>query len=196
MKIKAEKIVTVSELENILKNFTVIEGMAVIAHIDQMTMPRVLKKDRDTKEPFTDKVEKFSSYSILLNTKYEQAIANRKAKEDAKGLETGAYDKGINTMPLDFSQSKNIFLGYYDKKGVGQLPVIVTRPNTAKTAPKTVTKYFLNGKIVDKNSLPNVLPVPSKPTNQGVNEKIVWRNVYLGNILALSLDGTKYVVQK
>lgn len=176
--------VTLSELEAILANIEITKGMANFAFIEQLTEPKCLKKDRKTGLPFTGQINKLSLVSVILNTEYEKVVTNQLAREDKDKSE---YQKGQNTMPI-VKCEKNNFFGYYEGKAV-----IEYKPNQG-TTPQTA--YYLNGKLTEKNDLPDVLPTTSKATNQGTDKEILWRKLYLKNVLSISINGTKYEVIK
>ncbi len=174
-------IITRNELVNILK--TTPNGIGTIANITQYTQPKVTKKDRDTKEPFTSDLRKLTVLKVLLNTAYENGVKNQLKREDKEETE---YKKGINTMPIDKSESSNNFFGTYYGK-----PVIEYRPMENS---KPRTKFLLDGKVTSKEKLPNVLPVRSKATNQGTEKEIHWRKLYVSNIRKITINGTRYKV--
>lgn len=174
-------IITRNELVNILK--TTPNGIGTIANITQYTEPKVTKKDRDTKEPFSGRINKLTVLKVLLNTSYENGVKNQLKREDKAETE---YKKGTNTMPLDKSESSNNFFGTYYGK-----PVIEYRPMENS---KPRTKFLLNGKVTSKDKLPNVLPISSKATNQGTDKEIHWRKLYVSNIRKITINGTRYKV--
>lgn len=177
------KRVTLGQLVNILENIQVVEGMGLMAGITQHTTPKVTKKCRDTKEPNPyEEITKLTVQSILLNTDYETGVTNQLERE---GKESSEYKKGANTMPVEF-KGKNQFIGWYK----GQ-PVLQYRPHE-KSYPRT--KYFADGKLIDKNKLPNVLPKSYKPSNQGTDKQIHWRKLYLKNVRKLTIMGETYKV--
>ena len=175
------KKVTSNELETLLSKITLIKGMSVIASVLQLTEPKTTKKDRVTKEPFKGMVEKLSKVSIFLNTEYVKGVENQLEREQKSKEE---YNKGINTMPIDKSDSENNFFGFFRGKGV-----IEYRPNT-QIKPKT--QFYLNGKKVEKSSLPDVLPIERKATNQGTDKEIFWRKLYVSNVIEITINGITY----
>jgi hypothetical protein len=169
------KFVTVSELQTALNNTTILSEMASFGSVIQLTEPKCNKKDRVTKEPFIGKIQKLSYLpSIIVNSKYDTQYQNKLDKE-GNGEK---YVAGKNTMPLELSEN-NDFYGTYYGKGVIQY-----RPNPNQNS-KPVTYWFLNGKLVDKNDLPDVLP-KSYPST------IVWRKLYVKNIIQLKLGKVAY----
>jgi len=177
----ATTIITRNELVNILK--TTPNGIGTIANITQYTEPKVTKKDRDTKEPFSGRINKLTVLKVLLNTEYQNGVKNQLKREDKAETE---YKKGTNTMPLDKSESSNNFFGTFYGK-----PVIEYRPMENS---KPRTKFLLDGKVTSKDKLPNVLPVRSKATNQGTDKEIHWRKLYVSNIRKITINGTRYKV--
>ena len=176
------KFVTLSQFEEVLSNITIIKGMANFATVLQLTEPKTTKKCRDTKEAFLGTVEKLSTVSIILNTDYVRGVENQLEREN-QGKDK--YKKGTNTMPIDKCENNNFFGTF---RGA---PVLEYRPNTNKNLiPET--KYFLNGQVVDKKSLPNVLPTVSSASNQGTEKEIFWRKLYLKNVIELTFNNQTY----
>ena len=153
--------VTTKELTAVLLNTP--NSIGSFAQILQFTEPKTLKKDRDTKEAFSSTIKKLTSLTVLLNTEYE---------------------KGINTMPIDFENSLNEFCGFFKNE-----PVIQYRPFDNS---KAKVKYFLESKLIEKSKLPNVLPTENKATNQGTEKEIFWRKLYVANIRKIKLNGIVY----
>jgi hypothetical protein len=174
--------VTTTELNEVLANIEQVSNIGNIVHITQYTAPKTTKKCRDTKEPFNGSVNKLSNLSILLGLKYEKVVTNQLAKE---GKDESEYKKGYNTMPIEFG-SKNDWFGHFKGQAVIQY-----KPNGNS---KAKTKYVLNSKMIDKGNLPNVLPTPSKATNQGTDKEVLWRKLYTKGIRRISINGQKYKV--
>ena len=176
-----KNLVNTQELTQILLSLP--NGIGSIASITQITTPKCTVKCRDTKIPFTDEIRKESQVSVIVATDYERNVVNQLNRE---GKDETEYKKGENTMPLDFSVSQNTWVGLFEGKGVIQY-----RPNpNEKTKP--FTQYYLNKVAIDKAKLPNVLPVPTEPKNQGTDKKILWRKLYISNIKAIKIHGKIY----
>ena len=174
--------VTELELANILANMDTNNiNYSIFANVVQLTEPQVLKKCRDTKEPFKSKIQKFTVLDVMFNTKYENRVHNQLKRENKDKSE---YKKGNNTMPIDKSKSKNNFFGtYYGKNVIEYSPRSNSKPSVT---------YFLDGKKVEKIDLPNVLKKPSKPKNQGTDKAIVWRKLYLKNVITITIKDKTY----
>ena len=127
-------------------------------------------------------IEKASMVNILLNSDYAVRVLNQLGREEKPKED---YKEGRNTMPLEMSENNNFF-GTYNGKGV-----IRYSPNPNPKL-KTKTQYYLNGVKVEKDSLPNVLPVVRKASNQGTSKEIIWRKVYTSNIIQITLGGVTY----
>ena len=173
--------VTTNELTNIL--LALPNGIGSFATITQITSPKITVKCRDTKEPFSGDVRKSSDVSVIVATDYERNVVNQLNREFKAESE---YKKGKNTMPIDFEKSQNTWVGFFDGKGVIQY-----RPNPNENT-KPFSQYYLNKVAIDKASLPNILPIVPKATNQGTKKEILWRKVYIGNIKAISIKGELY----
>ena len=172
---------TTAQLTNVLMALP--NGIGSIAKVTQYTSPKCTKKDRDTKEPFSGNIRKASDVSVIVATDYERNVLNQLKREHK---EEGEYKKGFNTMPIDFNDSENTFAGTFNGKGVIQY-----RPNPNNNQKPSV-KFFLNGITVERNKLPNVLPVVHKATNQGTEKEVLWRKLYVANIKTISIHGQVY----
>ena len=178
------KHVTEKELAQILFDTQLTKGMPTFASVLQQTSPTCLVKsrtDKNIKNPYQS-ILKQSKVSILLNSEYEKAVTNQLAKE---GKEATEYHKGENTMPIVFGDN-NQFIGIYKGEFVLQY-----RPND-NVIPQT--KYFADGVETDKKVLAEFLSDKSKATNQGTEREILWRKLYLKNVLEITLFGETYKV--
>lgn len=177
------KRVSQKELAQILLETKASKGMPMFASVLQKTDARPLKKDRVTKEanPFQS-IVKIAKVSILLNSEYEKAVTNQLAKEHKSADE---YAKGENTMPLVFGEN-NQFIGMFKGEFVLQY-----RPNDNV---KPRTKFVADTKLIDKNKIENFLPVQKQAENQGTDREILWRKLYLRNVIKIAINGQIYKV--
>lgn len=177
--------VTELELTQLLVNFKVVKGMAVFGTILQATKPKMLVKDRVTKEknPFAE-IVKVSKVSCIFNADYEKQVVNQLKRENKPETE---YHKGMAVMELEFFGNNDFFC----RNVKNQKIVIRYRPNDKI---KPTTEYFADKLITSFDKLKNYLPEPSKATNQGTEREILWRTVYLENIKELTLNGINYQV--
>ena len=178
------KHVTEKELAQILFDTQTTKGMPTFASVLQQTLPKCLVKsrtDKNIKNPYLS-IIKQSKVSILLNSEYEKAVTNQLAKE---GKQATDYIKGENTMPITFGEN-NQFIGLYNGEFVLQY-----RPND-NVMPQT--KYFADGVETDKKALVDFLPTENKAQNQGTEREILWRKLYLKNVLEITLNGESYKV--
>ena len=171
--------VTTKELTAVLLSMP--KSIGSIASLLQCTSPSTLKKDRDTKVPFSSEIRKVTKLSILLSTEYEKGVLNALKKENKDESE---YQKGRNSMPIEFEQSENEFCGFFKGEAVIQY-----RPYE-KSYPKV--KFVMDGKITEKSKLPNVLPTESHATNQCTEKEILWRKLYVANIRKIKVNGIIY----
>lgn len=181
-----KKVIYLTEKELIaeLAKVKTVKGMPIFASILQLTEPKCTVKSRvnkDIKNPYA-KVQKLSKVSVIFNSDYEKAVVNQLHKE---GEEASAYIKGENTMPLTFGENNQI-IGLNEKNGQYALQY---RPNDNV---KPVTKYFADGKMIDKAKLVDFLPKESHATNQGTEREILWRKLYVSNVLQLAFNGKVY----
>ena len=180
--------ITVNQLINILRKLP--NNIGQFVNVTQVTEPKVLKKDRVTKDPnpFT-KVLKISNLTVLISTDYAKGVENQLVRE---GKDKSEYEKGRNTMPLDFSNSANTFFGEFtNSKGQYMGWALQYRP-FEKSYP--VSKYVADGNMKSKSNLPDILPVSSPATNQGTDKEILWRKLYVQNIRRININGIRYKV--
>ena len=178
---------TRKELAVFLKDFKVVEGMAVFSAIEQETLPKMLVKSRTTKEvnPFGI-VTKRSELNVILNAKYESQVVNQLKREDKEETE---YKRGEARMEIVFGEN-NQFFGMNVKN---EKLVIRYRPNPNENRiPQT--KYFVDGIETPKSKLVDYLPTTNKATNQGTEKEILWRTVYFENIKKVSLGQIIYTI--
>lgn len=178
------KNVTEKELAAILMQVETAKGMPMFASVLQLTTPKCLVKSRTNKEiknPYNS-IQKLSKVSILLNSDYEKAVTNQLARENKEASE---YQKGENTMPIEFGEN-NQFIGLFKGEFVLQY-----RPNDNS---KPETTYLADGVRTDKKLLADFLPLENHATNQGTDREILWRKLYLKNVLELTLLGETYKV--
>jgi hypothetical protein len=177
--------ITELELEDKLMNFKVSKGMAVIGSIFQITIPKKLVKDRITKEknPF-NVIAKESKVSCIFNADYGKMVTNQLKREDKPETD---YEPGKSAMELKFFGNND----FYTENVKNGKKVIRYRPNDNI---KSSTEYKADGKLVSYNEVKNLLPEPSKATNQGTEKEILWRTVYLENIQEITLNKVKYIV--
>lgn len=169
--------VTLNQLATILFNLTYPKGSSVFASIIQFTNARLLK----TNNPYPNTM-KLTALSVLLNTEYEKGVINQLERE---GKDKSEYQKGQNTMPLEYGEN-NRFIGLF----YGH-PVIQYRPYK-NSHPKS--KYLFNGKLIDKAKIADFIPDKKQATNQGTDKEIHWRKVYLKNIRKMKVNGQIYKV--
>jgi len=178
--------VTENELGALLMETKAVNGMNMIASVLQCTQPKMLVKSRvnkDIKNTFGN-VAKVSKVQILLNGEYETYVLNQLKREEKEESE---YEKGKNTMPLEFGLN-NRFIGKFNGKFVLQY-----KPNQGdKAVPRT--KYLADGKIINKSKLVNFLPTETHATNQGTEKEILWRKLYLSNVVKLAFNGNVYKI--
>lgn len=173
---------TEKELANELLKIQTIKGMPIFASIVQATTPKCTKKNRINGEINQYKeIKKVSTMSVLLNSDYVKAVTNQLARENKESSE---YKQGVNTNPITFGEN-NQFIGI-DKNGEYMLQY---RPNDNVKA-KVV--YYADKKEVSKESIEGFLPKPKTAINQGTDREILWRKVYLKNILQITVNHITY----
>lgn len=181
--------VTTEQLIDVLLNTP--NSIGSFARILQVTNPKLLKKDRVTKVPTEISVlNKTTNLTVLLNTSYESGVVNALNKE---GKDESEYERGVNTMPLDFTVSKNNFCGIFTPQYGTAKAVIQYRP--FDNSKPTVVYSLPNGKVVTKDEIGDILPIKNKATNQGSDKEIFWRKLYVSNIKEIVFNGIQYIVQ-
>lgn len=176
------KVVTTTELNEVLANTS--NSIGTFVQLLQVTEPKLTKKDRVTKEPAKySKIHKISSLNVLFNTDYQNGVKNQLDRENKAESE---YKQGTNTMPLELCENNNFFGLYKGQAVVQYRPYNNSKPHT---------KYFANGKIVDKENIGDILPKVYKATNQGTDKEIFWRKLYTKNIRKIKINGVLYVVK-
>lgn len=139
-------------------------------------------KLKKTGNPYAN-VKKLSILTVLFNTDYEKSVVTQLGREDKEVTE---YKKGVNTMPIEFG-TKNRIIGTFNGKFALQY-----RP-FENSNPKS--KYLQeNGKLIDKAKIVDFLPTVSHATNQGTDKVILWRKLYLSNLVKITINGKTYKV--
>ncbi len=177
--------VTELELEAILMNFKVVEGMAVFGSIFQITIPKALKKDRVTKEENPFKViSKHSKVSCIFNADYAKMTTNQLKRE---GKPETDYKPGKAAMELKFFGNND----FYCENVKNGKKVVRYRPNDNV---KSSTEFYGDDKLIPYAVAKNLIPENNSATNQGTDKEILWRTVYLSNIQEITLNKIKYIV--
>jgi len=176
------KHVTVNELADILLSFKTIHGMPIMAGITQLTD---ISNMRKTNNPYVG-TKKLTTMQIFLNSDYKKGVENRLIKE---GKDTSEYKQGENTMPLIFGEN-NQFIGmFFSKKTQRYEYVLQMRPNDAF---EPHVRYMFNGQEIAKELVAPFIPAYKKAENQGTDKEVLWRKVYLSNILNLNFNKEQY----
>lgn len=177
------KTITPAKLTQILLDRKIRTGMSLFASITIETDARLKK----TGNPYPN-VRKQSKMTVMLNTKYVSRVHNQLERE---GRDKEDYVAGRNTMPLTFGENNNI-VGFFNGQAVLQFsPFDNSHPE--------VTYFTEEGFIVKKEDIEAFMPKSNREpvyNNQGTEKEIIWRKTYMENVLEMTLDGVKYVVQK
>jgi len=184
------KCVTTPELIDVLLNTP--DSIGSFARITQFTNVKLLKKDRITKEPTTiSELHKLTNLTVLLNTSYENGVVNALNKENKDESE---YERGQNTMPLDFTVSQNNFCGLFTPKYSNTAKAVIQYRPFDNSRP-TVEYSLECGTVVTKDEIGDILPITNKATNQGSDKEIFWRKLYVSNIRRIIINGVEYIVK-
>jgi hypothetical protein len=167
--------VTENELAQILYKMP---NNAKFANIVQFTDAKLKK----TNNPFLG-VRKLSILSVLFNSDYEKGVLKQLDKEEKEPTE---YKKGVNTMPIEFGINNRI-IGKFEGKNVLQY-----RP-FENSYPRS--KFLTSGaKLIDKHRIEAFLPTVSKAQNQGTEKEILWRKLYLSNLVKITVNSITYKI--
>lgn len=176
------KHVTVNQMADILLSFKTVPGMSIFAGITQLTD---ISNMRKTNNPYVG-AKKLSVMQVMLNTDYVKGVVNQLARE---GKEASEYKQGANTMPLTFGDN-NQFIGVFMSAKTGQYEYVLQyRPKNDSTPQ---VSYLLNGQEIAKELISPFIPERKKAENQGTDKEILWRKVYLSNILNINFNNEKY----
>jgi len=165
-----------------------IKGSPIMA-ISQRTYPKLLKKDRVTKEhaKFADnQIAKVAETRVKVGSEYVTRVLNQLAREQKDASE---YHAGINTNPIS-KIANNGILGVSEKNGKLMFEY-GTLPNV-----KPIVTYLFNNGVIEKSQIGDILPVRSVATNQGTDKEIQIRKVYFENILDFTINDVKYLITR
>ena len=155
--------------------------------ITQLTEPKLLKKDRDTKEPTSfiqGAITKLSELTTKVGSEYVTRVHNQLIRENK---EKADYKQGVNTNPIE-KIADNGILGVAVKSGK-----LMLEYGTVKNTIPNVT-YFFNGDKIAKSDIGNILPSQGSFANQGTDVRIGIRKVYFSNIQNFSIDQIDYQI--
>ncbi len=170
--------VTQSQLSEILYS---LKSNATFGNIVQYTDAKLLKTPLKAKGLLElASTKKLTKLSGMFNNNYEKAIVTQLTKE---GKTEDCYNKGTNTMPLEFGTNNQIIGKFRGEDVIQYRPFANSKP---------ITKFVNFGKIIDKDKLKEFLPTKTVPTNQGTDTEILWRKVYLKNIRRITINGQTY----
>jgi hypothetical protein len=179
----AQKIVNISRKDawEFLVNLS---NMATKAFLIYQVSARVTKKDRKTgnEHPYQF-LEKLVMRSVFLNSDYETKVHNQLVRE---GKDISEYEKGENTMPIEFV-GKNKVAGIYDKRNV-----ICFYP--MQTTKARIVSYFNGGIKVQKSALKglDIFPKYYAPKNQGTKKAIQINKMYFDHLKGFTINKVRY----
>lgn len=171
------KITTDKLTQLLLKRHTHV-GQPIFANIEYEVDARLKK----TNNPYPG-VTKKTKMTVMLNSEYETGVLNQLKRE---GKEANEYERGANTMPLEFGRN-NTIVGFFDGKAALQYrPFDKSNPTT---------EYFTEEGIpVKYEDIKDFLPSRGKATNQGTEKQILWNKLYMSNLISLKIDGVRYEI--
>ena len=155
--------------------------------IETETVPKMLKKDRDTKEPnpyIETGIVKIGTMAGLIGCSYSNSVNNQLGRED-KELVFEAENRKWGTL----MDNKNLVIHTPkgQEKAVYYLQILV------KSAQKPI--YTDGTNEIDVTELNGVLTKKVDPkTQKDLDKKIVLRDIKLGNIKVIRMLGETYNV--
>jgi hypothetical protein len=183
-KMSAQKIVNISR-KNAWEFLINLSNMATKAFLIYQVSARVTKKDRQTGviNPFPN-LQKLVMRSVFLNSDYETKVHNQLVRE---GKDISEYEKGENSMPIEFVGKNKIAGIYKDKKVICFYPM----PQKAR-----IVSYFNDGIKVQKNALKgmDIFPKYYTPKNQGTEKTIEINKMYFENLKQFTINKVRYFI--
>jgi hypothetical protein len=148
--------------KELLKRFNEVTSSKIVT-IVMNTEVKLLKKNRDTKEPCPYVgVRKRTRCTVMLGTDYENGVNNRRDKE--------GEDRNFEAQPHAWAE-------HTDK------PVISTNKAgdqsyaNVRLLETHDVEYTMDGKEIDREALRPFQSPKKPPKNQGVEKPVEWRNV-------------------
>lgn len=143
----------------LMKRLGEVRGSKIITVV-MVTHVKLLKKNRDTKDPCPYVgVKKKTRCTVLIGTDYERGVNTRREKEGTE---------------QDFITQEHAWATHTDD------PVISKKGDQFYAnfrLQKTLeTTYTCNGKVIDRELLRPFQTPKKKPLNQGVENPVEWRN--------------------
>jgi len=141
------------------------------------TKPKLLKKDRVTKEPcLFDEVVKVSVVNGFVGVDYESCVNRQRDRED-KPVDFEAKERAWGT------HAGGSLLTHTPKGETIERKYIAFKPQNHLS-----THYEdIKGNEIPKEQLVNFLPVPS-PSRQKVEKEVVWRTYKVDSIVSLAAN--------
>jgi hypothetical protein len=184
LKIKADALVSI---------FEKYAGKTFVS-LDTKTSPDLNKKGRESGKTLMEKLSidpktlfKVSKFSAGLGYDYANLIKNRLKKDGG--------------APEDYQAGSSWHIPYKDSTVIRQhktkpeelyFYVSLVANNPAKV------EYVAGDKVIDVEDLREFLPVPKKPTNQGLEEgrEVEVRTLKLASVTSLRAEGAEFIVEQ
>jgi len=141
---------------------------------------------RKTGNPFVG-ATKVSTVAAQLGCDYETKVNNQLGREDK------AMEFVVSPSPWQLHTDNKHFLT--DKKTQSKLYLVVfpLKKSDERIAAEP-TKYFFNGKEIERALLEEFFPKPSVPKNQGVENPVIYRSYGFDSFKSMTLMGTEYEI--
>jgi hypothetical protein len=185
--------VTMQQFEGYLAN----HSGTVIVTMKTRTRPKLLVKNRDTKEacPWSQGVERVAFRQVILGAVYENSVNNQRAREgndeyfDAAGL----------WVSKQFPEGAGERDGAYTvrHKGNGKRYFAVRPCVNAAGIPLVSMDYWLDvatGEAIYEDLVTPYLSAPSTSARQDTNKPVPWRTVELVNVEEIKVWGETFEI--
>lgn len=181
----AQKIVNITR-KNAWEFLLNLSNMATKAFLIYQVSARTTKKDRQTgiANPFPN-LEKLVMRQVFFNSDYETRVLNQLKRENKSESD---YQKGENSMPIEFA-GKNHIAGFYkDQKVICFYPMANVKAR--------IVSFFNNGIKVQRDAIKgmDIFPKYYAPKNQGTEKEIQINKLYFDHLKAFTVNKVRYVI--
>lgn len=151
------------------------------ATIEMKTTPKVLVKDRDTKEPNPfGQITKVATYKVQFGCNYSNCVNNQRVREEVTP----------DFIPQAHKWATHVGGALMRHNTSGELVFAI------KIIETVATKYYAqDGSEISYDDCGGFLPVPkSGSASQGTDKAVIWVTPKLTSLVSVSLDGATYKV--
>jgi hypothetical protein len=173
---------TTQELENYIASHAN-NGTNMFASVMTVTEPKMVVKDRITKEPnpYLGRVKKISKMVLSLGNNYESAVENRRKKEGVQGgFQAGTITGRRHVSRMILESEKNPEQKYLEVFAMSNTPAQV--------------EYRLDdGTVVDAEKIKPYLPVESENKSQGLENDVKVFTYKLENVREVKIGERTFI---